>query len=51
MAQKIELIDRGIKTASINMLCMFEKIEESMNMLKKDGEKRPTLRDKNVISF
>lgn len=40
MAQKIDLIDRGIKTAIINMLCMFKKIEESMNLLKKDKGKK-----------
>lgn len=33
-----ELVDKDVKTANINVLHVFEKIDESMSMLRRDVE-------------
>lgn len=33
-----ELVDKDVKTADINVLHIFEKIDESMSMLRRDVE-------------
>lgn len=33
-----ELVDKDVKTANINVLHIFEKIDESMSMLRRDVE-------------
>lgn len=33
-----ELVDKDVKTANINVLHIFEKLDESMSMLRRDVE-------------
>lgn len=33
-----ELVDKDVKTANVNVLHIFEKIDESMSMLRRDVE-------------
>lgn len=40
-----ELVDRNIKSATLNNLHMFKKTEESMNMLRRDtGNKKTNIK-------
>ena len=45
MAEMLKLVDRNIKTATVNILHVFKKIEGSVSMLRRDTEniKRPAL--------
>lgn len=38
MTQKIKLVDKDNISAIVNMFCMFKKIKENMNMLKRNME-------------
>lgn len=36
--QRVKLVDKNIKTINITIFCMFEKVEEGINMLSRDIE-------------
>lgn len=36
--QRVRLVDKNIKTINITIFCMFEKVEEGINMLSRDIE-------------
>lgn len=40
MPQMIQLIDKDVKTTSINMLHMFKKVEESISRMRNEGYKK-----------
>lgn len=44
----IELWDRDVKTSIINVLCMFKKVWENMNMIRREISDRK--KDSNGIS-
>lgn len=48
-----KLVDRNMKTTTLDILCMFKKIDESMNMLRRDtgNIKRQTLKDQHYVSI